>query len=132
MGDAGRRAPGAGGVTPRRGAADAPWNDSSIEREACVALPGCHGKNSFAPARIACRIRSGSVPAAIAKIAMAGCDARSRSIAAMPDGCVRADVDERDVRAGSVAAAPAFEDADGHAARPQQLRRLTLERVVVT
>ena len=40
----------------------APWNDSSIARDACVAPPGVHGKNSFAPARIAWRIRSGSAP----------------------------------------------------------------------
>ncbi len=31
----------------------APWNDSSIERDAAVAPPGFHGKNSLAPARIA-------------------------------------------------------------------------------
>ena len=43
-----------------------------------------HAKNSFAPARIDCRISSGSVVCAIAKIARAGWAARSRSIAPMP------------------------------------------------
>ena len=31
----------------------APWNDSSIARDACVSPPGVQGKNSLAPARIA-------------------------------------------------------------------------------
>jgi hypothetical protein len=61
----------------------APWNDSSIAR--CVAPPGCHAKNSLAPARIACRIRSGSAAAAIAKTATPAWPARSRSMAAIPD-----------------------------------------------
>jgi hypothetical protein len=60
----------------------APWNDSSVLR----ATPSpVHGKNSLAPARIACRIRSGSAEPATAKIATPGCAARSRSIVAIPD-----------------------------------------------
>ena len=31
----------------------APWKDSSIVRDACEVPPGFHGKNSFAPARMA-------------------------------------------------------------------------------
>ena len=61
----------------------APWNDSS---GAATPPPvRVHGKNSFAPARIAWRIRSGSAAPATAKIATAGCAARSRSIVAIPD-----------------------------------------------
>jgi hypothetical protein len=64
----------------------APWNDSSIARDACVPPPGVQGKNSLAPARIACRMRSGSAAFAIANTATFPFPARSRSIAAIPDG----------------------------------------------
>ena len=63
----------------------APWNDSSMARDAWLAPPGFHGKNSFAPARIACRIRSGSAAVAIANTAMLLLPARRRSMDAIPD-----------------------------------------------
>jgi hypothetical protein len=63
----------------------APWNDSSVARAACDPSAAFQGKNSFAPARMAWRIRSGSAAAAIAMIARLGLLARSRSIAAIPD-----------------------------------------------
>jgi hypothetical protein len=62
-----------------------PWKDSSIDRDCGVSPPGSHGKNSLAPARIAWRMRSGSVAVATAKIASDGLPARSRSMAAIPD-----------------------------------------------
>ena len=96
-----------------------------------VAPPGFHGKNSLAPARIACRIRSGSAAPAIAKIATVGCPARRRSIAAIPD-----DASARmstTTMSGPAASSRTFDfhDADRDAARAQQLRDLPLELVVV-
>ena len=110
----------------------APWNDSSIARDACVAPPGFHGKNSFAPARIAWRIRSGSAAAAMAKIATVGCPARSRSMAAMPDeASARMSTTTTSGPAVSLPAC-ALDDADRDAARAQKRCDLPLEFVVVT
>ena len=90
-----------------------------------------HGKNSLAPARMACRIRSGSAAPATAKIAMFALDARSRSIAAMPDDASRADVDDHEVGSGAFRG-PSLDDAYGHAAGANQPGHLALEFLVVT
>src|SRR5262249_10525932 len=50
-----------------------------------VSSAGGHVKNSFAPARIECRMRSGSALSATAKMASAGDDPRRRSIVDIAD-----------------------------------------------
>ena len=108
----------------------APWNDSSIVREACVAPPG-PGKNSFAPARIAWRIRSGSAAAAMAKIAAADAPRAAARSRPCPDDASRADVDDDDVGPPLVRGPAVLDDADRHAAAAQQARDLALELLVV-
>ena len=63
----------------------APWNASSVARPLEEPSPTFQGKNSFAPARMACRIRSDSAAVAMAKIARFALLARSRSMATMPE-----------------------------------------------
>ena len=90
----------------------APWNVSS---------GGGQVKNSLAPARIACRIRSGSASTRDGEDAgIAGAPARSRSMVGIAaDASPRASTMTRSGRS-AVARASLVDDADRNRARPEE------------
>ena len=99
----------------------APWNVSSA---------GGQMKNSFAPARIDWRIRSGSAASATAKIAGAGRRRAQPLDAGHRRRRVAADVDDDEVGRQCRRGRTVVDDADRDGARAQQPPDLLLERVV--
>ena len=77
-------------------------------------------KNSFAPARIACRIRSGSAVGATAKMPAPGAAGAQPLDGRHRRRRVAADVDDDEVGRRAVARRPIVDDADRHRARAQQ------------
>ena len=107
----------------------APWKDSSNVRPPAAAF---HAKNSFAPARIACRISSGSDVDATAKIETCGMPRPQTLDSGHAGRSVGPDVDDEDIGHDRLAGAPLFDDRHRDTACAQHARHFPLALLVVT